>query len=507
MSRFLAVAAALWVVAGSQSVGAQQTMDCFAQPEGTPCGAHAACDNNFNCLCVSGYKDCGAIHCVPNGTCCANGDCAGPTSGPGSGVCSGMGGSCSISCSLGYRVCGTACIVNNSCCVDQDCGTPANGTAKCTGSGGTCTITCSNGYKTCGNACIPTAQCCVDGDCPSDPAGHRQGVCSAGSCSYACAAGYKACGVTCILTSNCCTKSDCVSPPNGCYMTQGTCSGGACSYGYNDGAACNADNDACTPNDKCQSGACFADTANIVKCIRRECHSAPVCNKTTGNCDDSALADGTGCGNDACNSATGTCTSGTCSVPPKDCSALDNVCRVGICDPTQPVGAACATANKMNGLACTVADKCQTSTTCSGGQCIGTSKTCTPSAPCSIAVCNPATGDCEESQAPVGAACQAQNDCTQDGTCDATGACVGNPLPDGSPCDKVGCSISAACVSGACACSDLASSDAGVGPAPKPGGHGCSMSPHAQPVLTVPFALLLVWLASRRRRLAARRRH
>src|SRR6185369_14944676 len=130
------------------------------------------------------------------------------------------------------------------------CAGVPNGSGVCATPGGSCTVTCNAGYKTCGATCIPSANCCTNTDCPDDAANHRHGVCSAGGCAFACDAGYKACGGTCIPSASCCTNTDCASAPS-CYKSPGTCTAGACSYVLNDGAACNADSDACTPNDKC----------------------------------------------------------------------------------------------------------------------------------------------------------------------------------------------------------------------------------------------------------------
>jgi MYXO-CTERM domain-containing protein len=433
--------------------------------------------------------------CESDGLACTTDVCGG-SGGAGDGVCHhnpNPGIECSGQCVMG------CCNSPNTCPPP----TSGNGTASCSGVGGSCVLACNTGYKACGSACIPNAQCCTDGDCPSDPANHRHGVCGGGACSYACDTAYKPCGATCIPTSGCCANSECTSPPNGCYKTQGACNANACAYSYNDGAACNADNDACTPNDKCSSGTCVADTANAVKCVQRECHTAPVCNKTTGNCDDSAVPNSTACGGNGCTAA-GTCTTGNCSSPTKDCSAKTTDCRVGICDPAISSGDNCSTTNKLNGTACSVTDKCVLAPACNGGTCVGTPKACPPSGECHVAMCNPTTGDCDDAIAPVGTACTSSVACVQNAQCDATGNCVGTAVPDGTPCEGTNCSASAACISGACTCVE----GSGDGPAPTDqpdmsrgggSGAGCAMGGHqASPSL---FALLaLVALIARRRR-------
>jgi MYXO-CTERM domain-containing protein len=307
-----------------------------------------------------------------------------------------------------------------------------------------------------------------------------------------------------------------VNPPSVCFATQGTCNNNLCAYSYADGAACDADGDKCTPNDSCKSGTCVADTDHLVRCIQRPCHTAPACNKTTGNCDDAAIPDGVGkCGGDGC-TPKGDCTGGTCSTAAQtiDCSALDTQCAAGLCDPTKPGSGAekCGAQNVVNGTACDLADKCLQSPACSGGTCVGTPKACDPSLACHVAMCNSTTGDCDEAVAPLGTACGTPSSCKQNATCDANGNCGGDPVPDGSPCQMLDCATTAACVSGACVCLMSASTD-GLGNGDTDGGvsgddagdttsmptspGGCSVGGTPRSEI---FAMLFVALAFARRR-------
>jgi hypothetical protein len=166
------------------------------------------------------------------------------------------------------------------------------------------------------------------------------------------------------------------------------------------------------------------------------------------------------CGGSGCTPA-GTCSSGTCSTASqtKDCSAQDEECKVGVCD---PMSGACAATNKMNGVSCAVTDKCVLGPSCNGGACVGTAKICAPTGECRVAACNSATGDCDEMVAPVGSSCSSASACIQNPQCDATGNCVGGPLPDGAPCQLDGCVEAAACIAGSCVC--LAVQDLGSTP-------------------------------------------
>jgi hypothetical protein len=99
--------------------------------------------------------------------------------------------------------------------------------------------------------------------------------------------------------------------------------------------------------------------------------------------------------------------------------------------------------------------------------------------------CDPATGACVGGPAPAGTPCDDGNLCTQSDTCDgsgscvgadpvvctdsgsgqcgsaatcdpATGACVGNPVPNGTPCDDGDtCTVGDSCQGGACTPGEL----------------------------------------------------
>jgi hypothetical protein len=414
---------------------------------------------------------------------------------------------------------GTACESDNNPCTTDACGGTAGqtygdgvchhtavangtgcGTGKVCNNGG---CGCAAGSKACGAGCIPNANCCADSDCPGDPANHRVGVCGAGVCGMTCASGYKPCGGNCIGATQCCQNSDCMTPPSGCYNTAGTCSGGVCNYTYNDGAACNADNTKCTPNNTCKSGSCIADTAHTVKCVQRECHTAPSCNASTGNCDDAAQPAGTACGGNGCTPASTCGAQGVCSATTKDCSNLTTNCKVGICDPQLPTATNCTTMNVANDTPCTLADMCQLMTACVGGACVGTPKICAPSAPCRTAACNPTTGDCDEQLSPLGSSCEGTIACLQHASCDASGTCQGDFVADGSPCDNPSCSVAATCVTGECKCfgenggaSVGASDDAGVTSSDS-GKHGCAVAVGGAAGSPVLLALVLLWIAAR----------
>ena len=400
-------------------------------------GAKACSGNGGSCACPAGTSDCGGT-CIAAGTCCPSAsNCTGGK------TCSAVGGSCN--CPAGTSDCGGTCIAAGTCCASPN---SCAGGQVCSGAGGSCS--CPGGTYLCNGACVTNGTCCT-----SQAATCSGGkVCNIDGGTCVCPAGKTYCDLSnsCIPSSNCCRDSNCTVPPSCKTATGATCNAGTCVYPNDDGASCNADSTKCTPNDKCLGGTCVADTANKVKCVQKDCHTPPLCNPGTGNCDDANVGNGTACGGNGCSSMVGACTSGTCSVTPKDCTALNTQCKVGVCDPTQMVGAPCATSNTMNGTSCTLADKCVLTTACSGGDCVGTKKVCDAPAPCHATTCNSTTGECDDSFLPAGTACFQNGACRQNAACDANGNCVGDSVPDGTPCSKGGCQGAAACVSSSCIC-------------------------------------------------------
>jgi|GEM_PF-4087753 len=150
-----------------------------------------------------------------------------------------------------------------------------------------------------------------------------------------------------------------------------------------------------------------------------------------------------------------------------------NPCTAEACDNGTPDHPAVADNTPCDdGNACTQTDTCQ-SGTCTGGNL----KTCTPSNSCHTSVCNPTTGNCDESQKQDNTPCDDGNACTQTdtcqsgtctganpktctaldqchdvGTCDpATGLCSNPAKQDNTPCDDGNaCTQTDTCQSGTC---------------------------------------------------------
>jgi hypothetical protein len=150
-----------------------------------------------------------------------------------------------------------------------------------------------------------------------------------------------------------------------------------------------------------------------------------VCDRETGSCEAEPRADGTGCDDaDACTTGDA-CSVGSCEGTTIDCSTLDGACVTGACDATT---GACETMPVAEGTACDDGDRCTTDDACAAGTCGG---------------------------APLD--CSSMSDGCNAATCDAsTGACVRAPLADGRPCDDgARCTTVDRCSAGVCAGTDV----------------------------------------------------
>lgn len=145
------------------------------------------------------------------------------------------------------------------------------------------------------------------------------------------------------------------------------------------GTTC-SDHNACTVNDKCESGLCVGNTltCNINSCSEGVCHKTKGC-IFTPKLDGTSCDDGNPCTfNDQCYQ--GICASGV----NKDCSHLQGDCIMGVCDSTT---GNCTTTNKPDNTACTTTDICIENPKCVSGSCTGSEKTCFDNNPCTLDKC------------------------------------------------------------------------------------------------------------------------
>ncbi|MEZ4459166.1 MAG: hypothetical protein R3E66_05475 [bacterium] len=221
------------------------------------------------------------------------------------------------------------------------------------------------------------------------------------------------------------------------------------------------------------SGDANTDPCANVDCSALDdaCHQG-VCNATTGQCDAQPVADGTTCDDGDLCSTTDVCTAGVCAGAAVDCTSSSDQCNTGVCNPAT---GACEAQPVTDGTDCNDADLCSTGDACLGGSCVGLAVDCSGSADaCHDAACNPADGLCVTNVKADGSVCDDSDACTvsdvcTNGTCGGTtldcsgvtdqcnaglcsvGACVQNPVTDGTLCDAQNlCSWADSCQAGAC---------------------------------------------------------
>jgi hypothetical protein len=165
-------------------------------------------------------------------------------------------------------------------------------------------------------------------------------------------------------------------------------------------------------NTACNGGACDACSTAA---------GAP----TNGTC---ALLTGTLCNDSNACTQTDTCQAGTCiGANPVVCTPMDTCHVAGMCNTSTGM---CSNPNAPNGTPCTDSNACTQTDACQSGACTGANPVlCAAMDQCHVAgACNTSTGMCDDPVAPDGTKCNDGNPCTQTDACQ-TGACLGaNPL-------------------------------------------------------------------------------
>jgi hypothetical protein len=161
----------------------------------------------------------------------------------------------------------------------------------------------------------------------------------------------------------CSVDADCPSP--------GPCSAGACVAGTcagqtaPDGTPCD-DGLFCTEGDACFAGHCVSGGPKACPSIG-ECLSG-ICDEAAKGCGGVPKPEGTPCNDDDICSVKSACLGGICTTTePLDCSILDGLCVIGVCD----FDAGCVTAPAPDGTPCDDGTVCTTGEACKGGVCGG----------------------------------------------------------------------------------------------------------------------------------------
>lgn len=491
---------------------------------GTCGGAARDCSSAAD-QCNSGVCDETTDSCVPapvvDGTTCEDGEyctvgdscVAGSCAGGGQRQCGAAGGSCRTgtcdeatdSCTGDPVVDGTPCEDGAFCTTGDSCvaGTCSGGPARdCSAVAGLCTVgSCNEGLNVCapvpaadGTTCddgmfCTTADSCTAGSCGGAPrdCGALDGACNAGICDDAadsCVAQPVSDGTDCTDSLFCtvgetCMAGACNTMPRDCSAEDNDCNDGVCDEAtgacvpqpVTDGTTCD-DGVNCTESDECLLGNC-GGVAKVCPAVD-DCNAA-MCDETTGDCVAVPVSDGTGCDDgDPC-TVSDSCTAGVCGGgAPKDCSAQDGSCVVGVCE----AGTGnCIAEPVADGVTCDDGTNCTEADVCTSGVCGGTMKDCSSEdGLCQVGVCEEATGNCVAEDAPDNDPCDDGLDCTENDVCtsgvcggsavdcsgltmdcqvgvctEAAGGCTTEPALNTSSCDDGDpCTVSDACAGGVC---------------------------------------------------------
>lgn len=285
--------------------------------------------------------------------------------------------------------------------------------------------------------CVPEADNAQNGDqCDDGDNCTENDQCSAGTCAGT--------GKVCTAPDEC-TTSTC-NPANGNCVEE-PIDTPICNNACETAADCN-DNDGCTL-DQCIDGQCIVAGCDQLSPVP-QCQQF-VCDSDTPSPDRMCVPevdpsqngtvcdDGDNCtGNDACND-------GACFGAPTDCSGLDDVCNIGLCDPGTGV---CIPEHLPDGSPCDTGNLCAGDQVCSMGACLTGPPPCDDGDACNgLETCDEGTGECLPG-APLN--CDDADPCTFD-SCDHTGQCVNEPEVDGTACDDGDvCSESDSCTAGVC---------------------------------------------------------
>ncbi len=460
---------------GTAVCACQGDADCKPQDDGNPCNGALYCD-----------KSSGAAACKVNPAtlvvCSTKGDTACVKN-----QCNEKSGQCQATEADNKTPCddSEACTVGDAClagkckpgadtckcsmdahCLSQEDGNLCNGTLFCNKATGQCdlnpatVVACAAVDDTyCSkNLCQPaTGKCsvtpthegkaCDDGDdvCTQDE------TCQSGACTTStntclcssdadcmddgdlcnglpyCNKAKKKCAINPATVVVCASVDDTVCAANLCQPKSGKCA----MTPRNNGLACDADGDNCTPNDACVQGACVAD--------KSQCQC-----KTDGDC--AAHSQDDPCADYYCELLSKQCKVNPATVTfcsPKE----DSACAVNACDEKTGKCALQAVNEKApcdaDGSSCTAGDSCQAGA-CKAGpsscQCVNDSDCAALGAgnKCAGALkCNVVAGTCQVDAAAT-VLCNKDGDtaCVEN-RCDAAdGKCKMTPVNEKSPCAK-----------------------------------------------------------------------
>lgn len=210
----------------------------------------------------------------------------------------------------------------------------------------------------------------------------------------------------------------------------------------------------CTVSDVCDgTGTCGGGGENHCG-IKPDPCSSVVCYEELKSCDVIPVSDGDPCiPTDLCQT-NGICKIGKCIGEPKDCTFSPlSECNIVGCDSATGKCVGTPDPTKDNKPCVLTGDLCSVNKTCQSGQCGGGQpKNCSAlDVGCKLGVCDPGSGLCGQSPAPIGTVCNEGIAECHVGSCDVKGECVPSSAPDGIGCnDYNSCTKSDTCSSGSC---------------------------------------------------------
>jgi hypothetical protein len=404
---------------------------CHGEPDGTPCDDGKLCTEDDRCgLGVCRGKPVEAeLACDDGDACTGNDRCqAGACRGDAALLdCGALDGPCARgACDPASGECLSEPLPEGSACDDEDpcthrdvCGR-LDGALICAGEA----LVCEEPESPCLRAvCDPAVEGCVLIPIPDDeaPACDDEDPCTTGDhCEEGACLGEP-------------VPLDCVDPQDACNEAQCDPATGQCvAAPVADGVTCD-DGDACTIADHCMDGGCVGDPgAQDCQAQAGPCETG-ACDPVTGACVFTALEEGSACDDgDLCTPAS-TCVlvddQIACVGAPTDCSALDEVCSRGVCDPA--TGACVLTPiPEEEGAICDDDDRCTEGDHCAGGACVGVpiDLDCSGlTSACTQGACDPGTGECVALLRDDGVSCVDGDLCTSGDQC-LSGVCVGAPV-------------------------------------------------------------------------------
>ncbi len=210
----------------------------------------------------------------------------------------------------------------------------------------------------------------------------------------------------------------------------------------------------CTTNDVCDEGICHGGTPSDCGLTPSPCE-AVICYEDTKSCDVTPLGEGAECTPTNLCQVNGVCHIGDCVGEPKDCTFSPlSECNKVACEPATGKCKGTPDIDKEDASCVLSGDLCSSNKTCKAGQCLGgTPKDCSAfNVGCEIGVCDATNGICGPVSAPIGTACTDGIAECQVGACDAKGKCASSVGPNGVACnDHNACTKADTCVAGTCA--------------------------------------------------------